>query len=118
MSIASILIAFIAIEHVGFMILEMFLWKKSLGRKVFRLSAEKANLTAELAMNQGLYNGFLAGALGVGLWSNDMAIAHAFQIFGLICVIAAGVFGALTVNKRIFFVQALPAIIALALISL
>lgn len=106
------LLAFIAIEHFWFMVLEMFLWKKPIGRKIFRTNPEFANQSAKLAMNQGLYNGFLASGLVWALLSKNSEAA----IFFCSCVFVAGVFGALSVNKRIFFVQGLPALLALLLL--
>jgi putative membrane protein len=100
--------------HLYFMALEMVLWKKK-APKVFGLSPEFAERTAALASNQGLYNGFLVVALIAGLALPDMAIAHAFMLYGLGCVIIAGIWGAITVNRRIFFVQALPALASLIL---
>ncbi len=94
--------------HVYFVVLEMILWK-SKGPKVFGFSREFAESTAALASNQGLYNGFLVAALLIGFFN------QAFMFYGLGCVIAAGIWGGITVNKRIFFVQAMPAIIALGL---
>jgi len=115
--IAQIAIAIVAVLHVGFLILEMVLWDKPLGRKIFRTSAELASQTRALAANQGLYNGFLAAGL---IWSLVPAAAGGggarAAVFFLVCVIVAGAFGALTVSSRILVVQALPAAIALALV--
>ena len=94
--------------HAYFVMLEMLLWK-SRGPKIFGISREFAEQSAALASNQGLYNGFLVAALLVGYYN------PLFMFYGLTCVIVAGIWGAVTVNKRIFFVQALPALIALAL---
>lgn len=106
------IIVFITVEHVFFLCLEMFLWDKPLGMKIFRLTKEKAKITKSLAANQGLYNGFLAAGLLWGLITNGIQI----EIFFLSCVAIAGIFGSITVNKRIFIIQSLPAIIALVLI--
>lgn len=108
---ANVLIAIVAALHFGFLYLEMFLWDKPAGRRVFRTSEEVARQSKTLAMNQGLYNGFLAAGLVWSLFADD-----ATKIFFLSCVVIAGVFGALTVSRRIFLVQALPAIIALILV--
>jgi putative membrane protein len=108
--IAKVLIAIVALEHLWFLVLEMFLWQKPLGLATFRNSPEKAATTAVLAANQGLYNGFLAAGLVWSILAHDAAIATFF----LGCVIVAGTFGAATVSRRIFAVQALPAAIALA----
>jgi putative membrane protein len=104
--LADILIIIVAIEHLLFLVLEMFLWTKPLGLKVFRQSASAAQASATLAANQGLYNGFLAAGL---IWSLVGENSEA-TVFFLWCVTIAGVFGAATVNRRIFFVQAVPAI--------
>ncbi|MET3931360.1 putative membrane protein [Lysobacter sp. OAE881] len=105
-----LLIALVALLHAYFLVLEMFLWTRPLGMKVFRLSREKAESTKALAANQGLYNGFLAAGL---VWS-IIGERRDVATFFLACVVIAGVYGAATVNKRIFFVQAVPALVALA----
>lgn len=107
--IASGLIILVAILHTWFMILEMLLWQKPLGLKTFRMSPEKAAETAVLAANQGLYNGFLAAGLLFSVIIHDQT----FQTFFLTCVIIAGLYGARTVSRKIFFVQSCPAILAL-----
>lgn len=116
--LAQILIAFVAVEHVLFLVLEMFLWDRPQGMKVFRNTPEKAAATKVLAANQGLYNGFLAAGL---LWSlapvGAPDAAGAIAAFFLLCVIAAGLFGAATVSKRILWVQAAPAFIALLFVG-
>jgi len=114
--IANVLVALVALLHVYFLVLEMFLWTKPLGLKTFRQSQEKATDSAVLAANQGLYNGFLAAGLLWGLLHPTPAFAFQIKTFFLICVIVAGVYGAATVSRRILFVQAGPA--ALALIAL
>jgi len=102
----------VAALHLYFLTLEMFLWQKPLGLKIFRMSPEQAAATAVLAKNQGLYNGFLAAGLIWGvLAGGDMG--RPIQTFFLGCVVVAGAYGAATVNKRIFFVQALPALLGL-----
>lgn len=112
MLLLSQIACFIVIAlHIYFVVLEMVLWK-SKGPKVFGISREYAESTAALASNQGLYNGFLVAALVIGFFN------PAFMIYGLSCVIVAGIWGAITVNKRIFFVQAIPALIALVLLFL
>lgn len=113
---ADIVVALIAILHVYILVLEMFLWDKPAGRRAFGLSQELATSTKALAANQGLYNGFLAAGLfwGLSLGADGMAI----KIFFLVCVLVAGVFGALTANRKILFIQALPAAIGLVLILL
>ena len=114
--LTNIVIALVALLHALFMLLEMFFWKKPLGRRIFGLSREQADLTAVLAANQGLYNGFLAAGLCWGLLAG--ANGRSVVIFFLACVIVAGVFGALTVKHSILWVQALPGAIALALVLL
>jgi putative membrane protein len=116
--IANLLVALVAALHVYFLVLEMFLWTKPLGLKTFRNSIEKATDSAVLAANQGLYNGFLAAGLVWGLLQGTPAFAFQIKTFFLLCVIVAGVYGALTVSRRILYVQALPAAIALVLLWL
>jgi putative membrane protein len=116
--IANLLVALVAALHVYFLILEMFLWTKPLGLKTFRNSLEKANDSAVLAANQGLYNGFLAAGLVWGLVQGTPGFAFQIKVFFLLCVIVAGVYGAATVSRRILLVQAAPAAIALILLWL
>ena len=111
---ADILVALVALLHVWFLVLEMFLWDKPLGLKTFRQTPESAATTKVLAANQGLYNGFLAAGLLWGLWLGSGGFA--VKLFFLGCVVVAGVFGAATVGRKILFVQALPAAIAMALV--
>lgn len=110
--IANLLTGLVAAIHVYIVVLEMFLWTTPKGRRVFGLTADFAQQTRVLAANQGLYNGFLAAGLIAGLASAEHG--YAFKLFFLVCVIVAGVFGAATASRRILFVQALPAAIALA----
>lgn len=114
--VASILIGLVAVLHAYFLVLEMFLWDKPAGRKAFGLKADFAAQTKVLAANQGLYNGFLAAGLVWGLLQGDAGQAD--KIFFLICVIVAGVFGAATASRKILFIQALPATLALAALLL
>ncbi len=116
--IANALVALVAALHVYFLVLEMFLWTKPLGLKTFGNSLEKANDSAVLAANQGLYNGFLAAGLVWGLVASIPAFAFEIKVFFLLCVIVAGVYGAVTVSGRILLVQAAPAAIALILLWL
>ena len=111
--IANIVVALVAALHGYFLVLEMFLWTKPLGLKTFGNSPEKAADQAVLAANQGLYNGFLAAGLIWGLLQGTPAFAFQIKTFFLLCVIVAGVYGAATVSRRILFVQAAPAAIAL-----
>jgi len=114
--VSTILVIVVAALHGYFLILEMFLWDKPYGRKTFQLTPEFATASKALAANQGLYNGFLTAGLlwGLSLGSAGIAIISFF----LICVIVAGVFGAATVGRKILYVQALPAALALAAIWL
>ena len=106
--ITTALALFVAAEHVGFLVLEMFLWEAPTGRKIFRMSEQKAADSAVLAKNQGLYNGFLAAGLAWGVARGDAGVVGFF----LGCVVVAGLFGAATVSPRIAVVQALPAALA------
>lgn len=108
------LIVLVALLHLYFLVLEMFFWTKPLGLKVFRLSREQAEQSKVLAANQGLYNGFLAAGLVWAAATGQREVA----LFFLGCVVLAGVYGAATVNRRIFFVQALPALLAIGAIFL
>ena len=116
--IANILVALVALLHVYFLVLEMFLWTKPLGLKTFGQSLAKAQESAVLAANQGLYNGFLVAGLVWGLLHPAPAFAFQIKVFFLLCVIIAGLYGAWSVSRRILFVQALPAGIALVLVYL
>jgi putative membrane protein len=116
--LANALVALVAALHLYFLVLEMFLWTKPAGMKAFGLSPEKAADSAVLAANQGLYNGFLAAGLIWGLVHGSPAFAFQIKVFVLLCVIVAGVYGAISVSRKILFVQALPAAIALILLSL
>ena len=107
----NIVIAFIAILHLGFMLLEMFLWTKPVGLRIFAMTPERAEMTRTLAANQGLYNGFLAAGLFWSVLSGDASL----QLFFLCCVFTAGVFGALSVSRSIFWVQGFPSLLALLL---
>jgi putative membrane protein len=114
--VADILVAIVAFLHLWFLVLEMFLWTKPQGLRTFNQSLEKARESAVLAANQGLYNGFLAAGLIWGLLYPDPAVALHIKTFFLLCVIAAGAYGAWSVNIRILYVQALPALVALILL--
>ena len=109
-------IAIVALIHVYILVLEMFLWTSPRGRRAFGLSAEFAEQTRTLAANQGLYNGFLAAGLIYGLVLGSQGFA--FKVFFLTCVVIAGLYGAATASKKILYVQALPAAIALLLLLL
>jgi putative membrane protein len=105
-------VGLVALEHVYIMVLEMFLWNTPKGMATFNTTPEFAQASASLAANQGLYNGFLAAGLIWGLATGN----RTFKLFFLACVIVAGVFGAVTALPKIFFIQALPAIVAMALV--
>ena len=110
-TIAQILVAVVALLHAYFLVLEMFLWTKPAGRRAFGTTQEQAEQSKVLAMNRGLYNGFLAAGL---IWGLTLGAAgRGVVIFFLLCVIAAGVFGAATASMKILYVQALPAVVAL-----
>lgn len=113
--VATILVTLVALAHAWFLTLEMFLWEQPLGLKTFRNTKEKAAITAVLAKNQGLYNGFLTAGLlwGISRVYTGAGDGQAIETFFLACVIVAGAYGAATVSKSIFVVQAVPAILAL-----
>ena len=110
--LAKIMIALVALEHAGILVLEMFFWDHDVGRRVFQMTPEISKSSAVLAANQGLYNGFLAAGLVWALWSDRFDL----KVFFLGCVVVAGVFGGFTAKTTILFTQALPALIALGLV--
>jgi putative membrane protein len=112
--ISNALVVLVALLHAGFLALEMFLWTGPIGQRVFALTPEFSSQTAVLAANQGLYNGFLAAGLLWGAIANRRDV----KIFFLLCVIAAGVFGGLTAKISILYIQAAPALAALAAVLL
>jgi putative membrane protein len=109
--IGSILTGVVALIHVYILILEMFLWDKPQGMKAFGTTAAFAAESKTLAANQGLYNGFLAAGLIWGIWLGEAG--DPIKVFFLLCVAVAGVFGAVTVSRKILFVQSIPAVVAL-----
>jgi putative membrane protein len=115
---ANILVALVAVLHIYFLVLEMFLWTKPLGLKTFSQSLEKAQSSAVLAANQGLYNGFLAAGLIWGLVHPSVTTGFQIKLFFLACVVVAGLYGAFSVSRRILFVQAAPAALAIVLLLL
>lgn len=115
-TVATLAVAVVALLHIYFLTLEMFLWATPFGRRTFGLTPEFAAASRFLAANQGLYNGFLAAGLVWGL-SLGFAGSH-ITVFFLGCVVVAGVFGAVTANRKILWVQALPGAVALALVWL
>lgn len=116
--VATVVIALVAGLHLYFLVLEMFLWRTPFGRRTFGTTAEAAESSAVLAANQGLYNGFLAAGLIWGLVAYGVTGGRPILTFFLACIVVAGVFGAVTVSRRILIVQALPAAIAAALLWL
>ena len=112
--IVSILVAIVAVLHVGFLILEMFYWDRPFGRKTFHTTPEFSKASAVLAANQGLYNGFLAAGLIWGLVTSQVNVI----LFFLICVLIAGIYGGFTAGRRILYIQALPALIGLIAVYL
>jgi putative membrane protein len=114
--VANVLVGLVVLIHLYIVVLEMFLWDKPFGRKVFGSTPEFAAASKVLAANQGLYNGFLAAGL---IWGLSLgAVGQSVQLFFLGCVIVAGLYGAMTVGVKILFVQALPAALAVAAILL
>jgi putative membrane protein len=111
MAFASVVLAaLVAVLHVYFLVLEMFLWATPFGQKTFKRSAAEQESTKVLAANQGLYNGFLAAGIAWSLYSSSIDV----RLFFLGCVVIAGIYGAATAAKQILFVQAIPAGLALA----
>ena len=111
---AEILVVIVAALHFGFLILEMFFWDHPFGRKAFRMTPEFSRASATLAANQGLYNGFLAAGLIWGLVSRQTNVI----LFFLLCVWVAGLYGGFTVGRKILYIQALPALLALIAVVL
>ena len=112
--LAQAMVLLVALLHLYFLVLEMFLWTTPTGRRAFGTTPEFAEASKVLAANQGLYNGFLAAGLLWGLWLGGTG--RAVTTFFLVCVVVAGVYGAITANRKILYVQALPALLALALL--
>jgi putative membrane protein len=112
--VANILVVLVAVLHIGFLALEMFFWDHPFGRKRFKMTPEYSKASASLAANQGLYNGFLAAGLIWGLVTPNLPV----QIFFLICVLVAGVYGGLTTRRTILYIQALPGLLALIAVYL
>ncbi len=112
--IANSVIAIVGILHIGFLVIEMFLWTKPFGLKTFNMTHQVAEASAALAANQGLYNGFLAAGLFWGVASDMTPV----KIFFLACVLIAGIYGGLTAKRSILYMQALPGLIGLILVYL
>jgi putative membrane protein len=111
----NIVVALVALLHVYFLVLEMFLWDQPAGLKAFGQTLERAQATKVLAANQGLYNGFLAAGL---VWGLSLGAAGAsVKLFFLACVLVAGVYGAVTASRKILYVQALPAVLGLVCLA-
>jgi putative membrane protein len=115
---ANGLVVLVALLHAYFLILEMVLWTRPMGLRTFGNTLQKAQDSAVLAANQGLYNGFLAAGLVWGLLHPDPAFGFQIKTFFLLCVIVAGLYGGYSVSRRIVMVQALPALVALILLWL
>jgi len=113
---ANVVVGLVALLHIYFLVLEMFLWDRPAGLRAFGQTLEAARASKVLAANQGLYNGFLAAGLfwGLSLGAGGTGV----KVFFLLCVLVAGVFGAATASRKILFVQALPAAIGLVLVFL
>lgn len=109
--LSNILVAIVAVLHGGFLVLEMFLWDKPMGHRIFRQPEEFMAASAKLAANQGLYNGFLAAGLVWGLALG--AAGSGVKVFFLICVVVAGLFGGITTRRSILWLQAVPGLLAL-----
>lgn len=114
-TVVTVLIVLVALLHFGFMVLEMFLWTKPFGLKIFAQNLNQAKSSAVLAANQGLYNGFLATGLFWSVLHTSPPVAMELQYFFLSCVLIAGIYGGITVSKKIALVQAVPAASAILL---
>ena len=112
--VANVLVVLVAALHLGFLVLEMFLWDHPVGRKSFKMTPEYSKASATLAANQGLYNGFLAAGLIWGLAAGDASV----KIFFLVCVLVAGIYGGVTAKRSILYMQALPGLLALIAVYL
>jgi putative membrane protein len=115
-AVTTALIVYVIIFHVWAMVLEMFFWTKPLGRKTFGLKKEEAEISKTLAANQGLYNGFLAAGLALSFFVASPDTGFTLQVFLLACVSLAGLYGGITANISILFMQGVPAMVALALV--
>ncbi|MFN8847359.1 MAG: DUF1304 domain-containing protein [Bdellovibrionales bacterium] len=115
-SILYFLTVLIGLQHFMFMVLETYFWTKPLGRKIFHMSQNQAEAQKVLASNQGLYNGFLGAGLFWSVLQQDDLMADQLKIFFLTCVLLAGLWGGFTFSKRIIWIQALPALIALIIL--
>lgn len=114
--LAAVIVGLVALLHIYFLVLEMFLWDKPAGMRAFGQTPERAAATKVLAANQGLYNGFLAAGLLWGLWLGPEGFG--VKVFFMGCVLVAGLYGAATASRKILYVQALPAAVGLVLVYL
>jgi len=112
----NISVALVALEHLGFLILEMFYWNRPIGLKIFRTDQDFADKSKTLAANQGLYNGFLSAGLIWSLVATSAETSLALKVFFLLCVLIAGLYGAYSVGRSILFVQAAPAAMVLIIL--
>ena len=112
--VANVLVVLVAVLHLGFLVLEMFLWDHPYGRKTFKMTPEYSKASATLAANQGLYNGFLAAGL---IWGLIIA-STPVKLFFLLCVVVAGIYGGFTAKRSILYMQALPGLLALIAVYL
>lgn len=117
LTFALVLVAVMALLHVYILVLEMFLWTTKRGRKAFGTTAEFAEASKVLAANQGLYNGFLAAGLVWALVTSDGWESYRIAMFFLGCILVAGLYGGATANRRILFIQALPALVTMLVLS-
>ena len=111
------LFALVAIEHIYILVLEMFLWNRDRTLKIFGIAKENAHVLKPMAANQGLYNGFLAAGLIWGLIHPNAEFGHQLQLFFLVCVLVAAIYGSLTVKKSIILMQGVPAVLAILAVS-
>lgn len=114
--LANTVVALLGLLHLYILVLEMFLWEKPIGLRVFRQTPESARASRVLAANQGLYNGFLAAGLLWGVWLGPAG--EGMKLFFLGCVLVAGLYGAATVGRKILWVQAIPALLGIVLVLL
>lgn len=114
--ISLILVALVAIEHLYILVLEMFLWHRPRTLQIFGIPKEEGELLKVMAANQGLYNGFLAAGLFWGLLHSNESLGQQIQVFFLLCVIVAAIYGGFTVKKTIWGIQGLPALLALSVV--
>jgi putative membrane protein len=114
--LSKCVVGFVVLQHIGFLVLEMFLWTHPIGLKIFRQTLEQAEKSKVLAANQGLYNGFLAAGLFWSLIHSQPEASRQISIFFLGCILVAGIFGGITASARILLIQAGPALLGLALL--